>query len=133
MGISILIATFSVVLFKWFGTGGRMFNYTNPLVILSSVSFLLFFSKIKMKDSRIINWIAASSVGAYLLHMNPCFFQPFYIHTLQSFTKWDSTIIVCIAALVFMIAVFFAGVLLDKIRGLIWNGILKVSQNAKRI
>lgn len=128
LGISVLIAILSVILFKWFGTGGRLFNYTNPLVILSSVFFLLFFSKIKMKDNRVFNWIAASSVGAYLLHMNPCFFQPYYIHILQSFSRWDSTILICIAALGFMIAVFFAGVLLDKVRGLLWNGILKVSQ-----
>lgn len=133
LGVTVLLATLSVVLFKWFGTGGRMFNYTNPLVILSSVSFLLFFTKIKMKDNRVINWIAASSVGAYLLHMNPCFFQSYYIHTLQSFSRWDSSILICIAALVFMIAVFFAGVLLDKIRGLLWNGILNVSKNAKRV
>ena len=130
LGISLLLTALSIVLFRWFGSGGRMFNYTNPLVIASSVFFVLFFSKIRMKNSRTLNWVAVSSVGAYLLHMNPLFFQPYFIGTLKSFSGQYSSLAICALTLAFIIAVFGGGVLLDKVRSLIWNkalAVLKVS------
>ena len=47
----------------------RMTCYSNPLVIISSVSLMLFFSTLRVK-SRIINKIAVSCFAAYLLHQN---------------------------------------------------------------
>ena len=120
-GIALLITVLSFILFRLFDTGGRMYNYTNPLVIAASVYFVLFFSKLNMRHSPVINWIAASSVGAYLLHMNPLFFQPYYIHTLQSFSAFGSSVLTCLATLGFIIAVFFTGVVLDKVRSVLWN------------
>ena len=121
LGIALLLTVSSVFLFRWFDSGGRLFNYTNPLVIASSLFFVLAFSKIQMKDSRAINWIAVSSVGAYLLHMNPLFFQPYFIRTLQSFSSYGSPLLIVGAVICFIIVVFLAGVLLDKVRGLIWK------------
>ena len=126
LGIALLLTVLSIVLFRWFGTGGRMFNYTNPLVIATSVFFVLFFSKLRIKNSQVINWIAISSVGAYLLHMNPLFFEPYYIGTLQSFIRFGSPISILSATLGFIIVVFFTGVLLDKVRSILWNWGLKL-------
>ena len=125
LGLSLLIAGLSVCLFKWFGTGGRLFNYTNPLVIASSVFFFLCFSKIKMKNNAVVNWIAASSLGAYLLHMNPLVFQPYFVPTLASFSNISSGLLLCLLIFVFLLAVFLAGVLIDKIRLFVWNLLLK--------
>lgn len=124
LGIAIVIAVLSIILFKLYGTGGRMFNYTNPIVIAASVYFVLFFSKIQVNYSPTILWLASSSVGAYLLHMHPCFFSSLYIHTLQSIFMWESTYQSCIMALFFIIAVFLAGVIIDKVRMLLWKGLL---------
>ena len=121
LGAALLMTIGSILLFKWFGSGGRMFNYTNPLVIIASVFFVLFFSKLSMKQSPVINWIAVSSVGAYLLHMNPLFFNSYYIGTLHSFSNHQSCIMTISLALGFMILVFLTGVLLDKIRSVIWK------------
>jgi len=125
-GIAFIISILSIALFKWFGTGGRMFNYTNPLVITISVFFVLFFSKLQIKNSKVINWVAISSVGAYLLHMNPLFFHPYYIDTLHSFSAFNSPVLICGATLGFIIVLFFVGVLLDKLRSILWNCGLKV-------
>ncbi len=125
-GMALLMTTLSIFLFRCFGTGGRMFNYTNPLVIASSLYFVLFFSKIRMKNSRIINWVAISSVGAYLLHMNPLFFQPHFIGTLKSIPGEFSYLTTCLITIAFIFAVFITGVLLDKIRELIWNNALRI-------
>ena len=125
LGISILIAGLSVCLFKWFGTGGRLFNYTNPLVIVSSVFFFLSFSIIKMKNNAVVNWIAASSLGAYLLHINPLVLRPYFTSTLASFSNFSSGLLLCHVIFVFLLAVFLAGVLIDKIRLFVWNLLLK--------
>lgn len=118
---ALLIAVLSIILWRWFGTGGRLFNYTNPLVIAASVFFVLFFTKIQIKNSRFINWIAVSSIGAYLLHMNPLFFGPYYINVLQSFARQGNLLFASGLTAVFIILVFLAGVLLDKIRGFLWT------------
>ena len=125
-GIALLITLLSVLLFRFFSTGGRLYNYTNPLVIAASVYFVLFFSKLNMRHSPAINWFAASAVGAYLLHMNPLFFQPYYIRTLQSFSGHGSPLLIVGKVLGFIITIFLAGVLLDKVRGLIWEWGLRV-------
>lgn len=124
IGVSLLITVLSLFLLGRFSTGGRMFNYTNPLVIVSSVYFVLIFSKMQIKESPVLNWIALSSVGAYLLHMNPLFLQPYYIKTLQSFQGLSPALLTGLSTIAYMLAVFMAGVLLDKIRQLVWNGIL---------
>ena len=78
----------------------------------------------RIKESPFLNWIALSSVGAYLLHMNPSFLQPYYIKTLQSFQGMSPALLTGLSTIAFIIAVFMAGVMLDKIRLLIWNCIL---------
>lgn len=46
---------------KWFG-------YNNPLVLISSVAFFLIFALTKMKNSVVINTIAASTLVVYICH-----------------------------------------------------------------
>ena len=46
---------------KWFG-------YNNPLVLISSVVFFLIFALTKMKNSVVINTIAASTLVVYICH-----------------------------------------------------------------
>ena len=125
IGISLIITVLSIFIFKWYGTGGRLFNYTNPLIIASSVFFVLFFSKIRMKNSLILNWFAVSSIGAYLLHMNPLVFEPYFISTLKSIGNTESTIILCLQVFAFLVCVFLLGILLDKLRMVLWKLVLK--------
>ena len=53
------------------GISKSLYGYLNPLVILSSIYLFLFFSKIEIRYSTFINYIAASAFAVYLFHMHP--------------------------------------------------------------
>lgn len=48
----------------------KIFAYDNPLIVMSAVSFFIFFSRIKIK-SKLINKLATATFGIYLLHAGP--------------------------------------------------------------
>ena len=121
LGISLLITLLSLFLFKQFDTGGRLFNYTNPLVVCSSLFFVLFFSKIKMGEIKWINTVAISSVGAYLLHMHPRFFTAYYCDMIRRFFSENPLAIAALLTIAWVVFVFISGVLMDKIRLAIWS------------
>lgn len=45
-------------------------NYENPFIILQAVSFFLFFETLNIKNSKIINRIASTTLGIYMIHDN---------------------------------------------------------------
>ena len=45
-------------------------SYENPLIILEAVLFFLFFSNLKVKDSKVINTLATAAFPTYLIHIN---------------------------------------------------------------
>ncbi len=66
---------------------GNMFQnatyaYDNPLVILQSVCFFLFFYSLDMKPSKIINRLGGLTLGVYLIHENP-FLKPIMLSYLK--------------------------------------------------
>ena len=125
LGLSFLITILSIFLFRYFNTGGRLFNYTDPLVICSSLFFVLFFSKIKMGEHRWINAVAISSVGAYLLHMHPRFFMPYFCDPIRQMFSSKPMAIAALLTFAWVLLVFCTGVLLDKVRWIIWSALEK--------
>lgn len=96
-----------------------MFSYLNPLVILSAVSLLLAFSKLKIK-SKAINWVASSSLAVYLVHCHPSIF-PMYKEMGATLYQNNNGISYWWKILLFLCIVFLFSILLDKIRLLVWN------------
>lgn len=45
-------------------------NYENPFVILQAISFFLFFESLNIKSSKVINMIASTTLGIYIIHDN---------------------------------------------------------------
>lgn len=52
----------------WFTN--RLYDYNSPLIIISAVSFFLFFRNLRIK-SKIINWLANSVLAVYLITESP--------------------------------------------------------------
>ena len=52
------------------GSWGLAWKYLNPLVISEAALFFETFRRLRMKNSRIINSLAAASFPAYLIHIN---------------------------------------------------------------
>lgn len=100
-----------------------IYSYLSPVVILASVSFFRFFSNLKMKTSKIINWIAASCFAIYLFHVD----QGGKVFRQTIATIYSSTSgILCILTIgLFLVSVAAVAIMLDQIRILLWFFISK--------
>lgn len=118
-----VLMTFAVVLFARHGIFiGRLFSYINPLVIMSAVYLLLFFSKIKIGGKAsvlksIIFFFSSSSFAVYLFHGNANIYQ-YFVCVVQYL--WECKFGFALIIL-FLLFVFFVAVCLDKIRLLSWK------------
>lgn len=124
------ILFFAIVLFQTvlafcitcmgFSIAGRLFTYTNPVVILESVCLMLAFSKLKFQV-KIINWIASSCLAIYLLHANELFLRPYYGKMIRTWFMKETTIDFWIYTISLMTVLFVTAILIDKVRLYIWN------------
>lgn len=102
-----------------FCVGISCYTYLNPLVILSSIYFSLIFTKFEFKN-KVVNWFAASSFAAYLLHTSPCirdFYQAFFHKLWESnpvTTFWTETIGV-------IAAIMLLAVIVDQLRIILYR------------
>lgn len=103
----------------------RLYQYSDPVVVIAAVYFFLYFTKITFK-SKIINWIAVSSFAAYLVHCDIHFFQPYYLNTISHWFQTEGTISFFFSTAVFIFALFCISILLDKIRIVTWNTIVPI-------
>ncbi|MBR5171608.1 MAG: acyltransferase family protein [Muribaculaceae bacterium] len=97
-----------------------LFWYNNPLVMIMSVYFCLFFTKLNFK-SRVVNFVAASSFAVYLIHtdtlVNSWCIRDFcrgifFSHDLLYFSG---------ALLLLIVALFVVAVILDQVRQILWS------------
>ena len=101
-----------------------MYWYVNPLVIVSSLSLLLFFNGIKLKN-KFVNWCAASSFAIYLLHTNPNlflpYFKPFVIRLYNDYNGVECLLVI----FVFLSIIGLVSIIIDQIRKVLWKVIAK--------
>lgn len=98
----------------------KMYSYVNPIIIFESLLLVVFFSKIHF-HSKIINWIATSAFAVYLLHCNVHVFRPYYVKYSQYIFHNYSGIDYLAISFIFMLIIFIAAVLIDKLRIIGWN------------
>jgi len=101
----------------------ELWGYDSPFVVLASLSLLLFFSKLKIQSS-VVNWVAKSCFAVYLLHTANYIFPDFKAH-LSQYYQTHSYWTYLLYSIVFSVAVFAVGIMLDKVRILSWNLIAK--------
>ena len=120
---SILICILSVLLIKLGHPATRIvYSYSNPLVVISAVSFLVTFEKMRVKENRVINHFAKSTLAVLLGQSAISFLytkQYSFLFTHYSGLKvvflWGGGIAI----------VFFACDLVDQLRLLIWATVEK--------
>lgn len=100
---------------------GRIFTYTNPLVILESVCLMLAFSVRTPFYNKKVNWVANSCFAVYLLHANELILRPYYAGFLHGvYVKYELPFYF-VVMMVFIAVLFVISILLDKIRLKFWN------------
>ena len=120
---SILLCFLALLLMKLGHAATRIvYSYSNPLIVLSAVSFLVTFEKMPMKENRVINHFAKSTLAVLLgqtaisfLYTNQFRFLVTHYSGLKLVLIWGGVVAV----------VFFASVLVDQLRLLIWTPLEK--------
>lgn len=126
IGISLFITAISIFLLSrgiYVGLSSRLYAYSSPLIIISALFLLLFFSKLKISSNKVINWIAASCFAVYLFHANKFFFHDLYFQTIQNLYNqylWYGFLPLILG---FLIIIYAISIMLDKIRLYFWKKI----------
>ena len=131
--ISIFTAICSLLSTCFFDkTGTVLFLYSSPMVILSSVFFFLFFTKLSFQ-SAIINWISVSSFAVYIVHCSPAIFHPYYINVIRHWFEVCASTEFFVYTSGLIIAIFLISILFDKIRIAVWRLISTPFLNKKSL
>lgn len=124
--LSVVLTLCSLSLTFLYDKGGTiLFLYSSPLVILSSVYFFLFFTKLSFRSS-LVNWISVSSFTVYLIHTSPFIFHPYYIDVIKQWFDVEPRGQFLLYTSGLIIVFFVVSVLFDKIRIIVWNCMLKL-------
>lgn len=132
----LFLSAFALITIKITGSGGFriLTSYANPLVILTSLSFFLFFLNLNIVHSRIINSVASSCFAVYLVNCNYYFWNKYLLICKSYFFKYSGYIYI-LKIVFFIIIVYFASILLDQIRSYSWvlinNAYAKIKKNSR--
>lgn len=134
----LFILTNSILLYssiyKFNGAYNNFFvDYNSPMVIIASLSIFLFFTKLHIKKNKIINYIAASCFAAYLFQMNHFFAHEIFITSIKRGFINNNFFIFIIETALFLITIFIASIILDKIRLWIWEWIIPKTTRTNRL
>lgn len=99
---------------------GHLFMYSNPVVIVMSLHFVLFFSKLNF-SSRVINWLGCSAFAIYLVHSSSYISTRFYDKIILNWFNNEPRFEFIIYSATFIAVVFIVSILLDKARIALWH------------
>ena len=118
---------FTTLLAMIFGRAGHdtkvFYEYLSPLVIVSSLYFFLFFTKLSFR-SNVVNQIATSAFAVYLFHCDPLFFNQYYLLPIRNLYFNDSFLLFVFHTTIIIMSVFLVSIMVDKIRVFLWNWIM---------
>ena len=117
--------------YKWFEMGFHLNHYDSPLAIIASLYFLLFFSKLNL-ENKVINWFAISAFSIYLVHENSLV-SPHFHHFFNTLKSSTSLPTYYLSMLGISLALGLGAILIDKLRILAWNSILRSIPKHKQV
>lgn len=95
-------------------------SYTSPIVIALCASTLLLFSKLRIQ-SRLINWVAASSFAVYLLHLHFSIAIPYFRTTVRHIYATHDGVICLLLIFLFLLGVYVCAIVIDQVRIALWR------------
>lgn len=104
---------------------GKIINYINPIVVLQSISLLLYFSSVPLGSKKYINWIASSAFAVYLFQDVSPFNEKLYNSLSQSIFESSNGFSYMINITALILIFFICGIIIDKLRIIVWNIILR--------
>lgn len=107
-----------------FSDTSKFLYYNSPTVVTAALFLFLFFTKISFQ-SKFVNWCAVSSFAVYLIHTNPNLVLHFNSF-IKNLHETNGYFAFHLYNFLFLVAVFFGSILVDKIRIFFWNKVEKV-------
>ena len=102
---------------------GYIYAYTNPITVIGALYLLLFFSKIRIKKSKVINVLAAGSFAAYLIHCN-VYLYPYFTKGVITIYNSYSGVLSLLLLLLYLACVYIISTVVDRPRIWIWKTII---------
>ena len=123
--ISLITAFLAFISVKYGAEGYRLFSYASPLLIMASVYFFLFFTKLSFRSS-LVNWVAVSSFAVYVVN---CEGHSWIIYTriIGNWWKTESIGTFVLYTIFAIVTVFIIAIVLDKIRYYSFKLVLRIS------
>ncbi len=100
--------------------------YCSLFVIAASVSLFLVFDKFRF-ESKAVNWLASSAFAIYLLHQAPGAMELYKEFFNTAYERMNGVLFIPFVIATTLI-IGLASILLDKLRKVVWNGVLKVKE-----
>ena len=126
LGVALIKTLLAMILIgKANADGWTFYVYTSPLVIICSLYFFMFFTKVSF-SCRIVNWIASSVFAVYLFHHDPLIFQSFYLDPIRHWHDNETFFSFLLYTSLLMVGVFALSILIDKVRDNVFKYICKV-------
>lgn len=101
-----------------------VYAYDSPFVVIASVCFFMVFAEMKLNTNKFINSIAISSFAVYLFHYHECILHEYYTDVINNWYISLSFSQFLLYSLGWIILVFMASILIDKVRLTIWRVLL---------
>ena len=119
LGIVALVTITAFIMRRYFNLGGVLFFYNSPTTILAATYLLLFFSKLRF-SSKVVNWLAVSTLAIYLTHSSD-FLARYYDGAIRQWFYNETRMIFILYAYLLITGVFFGSIFIDKLRLLVWK------------
>lgn len=126
--ISLSLTVGSLLLLK-IGIAKNPILRNNPLVIIESIYLFLFFQKLRPREIKVINYVAASVFAVYLMHIHPTL-NGYYQDICKYITSRGVEAVVLLP--VFILLVFLFAVVIDRLRIISFNSLWKNLSFTKR-
>lgn len=95
-----------------------VWSYDCPLVYASAVCLFLFFVQLRVRQSRFVNWLAASAFAVLLLHCSPFWG---YKEVCKAIYDGCSGISCVLLTALYAVFTYFAATLIDQVRVYMYN------------
>lgn len=124
LGLGLLMVILNVLLII-VGISSSPYGYLNPVVIVMSIYLFLFFKKLDIGYSEVINFLATSAFSVYLFHCNPLVFGE--IAKVWSWINLNFGVLASLfMAFLSFIAIYLFCVIIDRTRIFIYRHFIEI-------
>lgn len=118
----LLMTALSTVAFFTFPDSINVTSYASPFIVVGALALTMYFTTLHLPHNRWINFVAASSFAAYLLHSAPSVMVHF-LNSVRSVYASSPGLLALLTIALLLAIYYMAALVLDQARIAVWNRI----------